>query len=128
MKTYYENNFATYSLFLDIVYVYYKSKLTITREAARVIVYDRLLFQNDTSYPVLCDITDVYYITQGARTYFALQGSLLAQAIAIVCKTTAKQFMAEYFIRVENPVIETRLFSNESLALDFLEHFKKNVL
>lgn len=128
MKTYYENDFATYSLFLDIVYVYYKSKLTITREAARVIVYDRLLFQNDTSYPVLCDITDVYYITQGARTYFALQGSLLTQAIAIVCKTTAKQFMAEYFIRVENPVIETRLFSNESLALDFLEHFKKNVL
>ena len=125
MNTYHENNYATYSLLLGIVYVYYKKDVVIDLEAAKEIVRDRLEFQDGRAYPVLCDITDVHYVAYEARTYLAFYGSQLTEHVALVCRQMGNYHMAEFFIGTDQPLQETQLFTNEAAALEFLETLKK---
>lgn len=125
MKTFFENSFATYSLTNNILYFYYKEGQLITLEAAQQIVRDRLRLQDHVSVPVLCNINDVLHADYKARNYLAHTGSLLTQAVALVCTNVQQRFMSAYFLDVCVPSVPTEIFSDEQSAFDFLNNYKK---
>jgi len=125
MKKSFENCYATYSLVDNILCVYYKKDQLITLPAAKKIVSDRLRLQDHISLPVLCNISDFQYANYAARNYLAHTGSLLTQAVAIVCADIEQRSMSTYFIDVCVPSVPTRVFLDEPSAFHFLNNYKK---
>ena len=128
MKKSFENSYATYSLVDNILCVYYKKDQLITLPAAKQIVRDRLRLQDHVSLPVLCNISDFLHANYAARNYLAHTGSLLTQAVAIVCTDIELQSMSTYFIDVCLPSVPTRVFLDEPSAFHFLNNYKKITL
>ena len=128
METYFENRFTTYSLVQDILYVYYKENQYITMAAAKTIVRDRLRLQDHISYPVLCNLTNIYYIDSYARRYLAHKGSLMTVAVALFCPDKSVSLMGTHYLHVSVPSVPTEIFSSEQKAFEYLKNFKKSYI
>ncbi len=124
MKTFYQNQYATYSIVQGILYVYYKHMEVIRLNAAQTIVKDRLRLQDDISLPVLYNIDGILHADYEARNYLAHSGSLLTKAAALLCSDLVHEYIGRYYIEVCKPLVPTRVFKDEQAALLFLENYK----
>mgnify|MGYP003644105130 CR=1 FL=1 len=70
MQSYFENDFTQYMLVDNIVHIIYKKGVIIDLQASKRIVRDRLMFQEERAYPVLCDIRQLRRVDKAARDYF----------------------------------------------------------
>lgn len=125
MKSFYQNDYASYELEHDILRVTYKKKI-IELTSAQQIVADRLRFQNHEHMLVLCDVNNVLYMTYEARLYLAQYGSNLITACALMCTDYPRECMAHFYIGVNLPNIPTEVFRNELSAMHYLRTFKKH--
>lgn len=124
MKTFYQNQYVTYSIVQGILYVHYKHMQVICLNAAQTIVKDQLRLQDDVSLPVLYNIDGILHADYEARNYLAHSGTLLTKAIALLCSNLVHEYMGHYFIEVCLPTVPTRVFTDEQEALLFLENYK----
>lgn len=124
----YQNKFASYSLIEDILCVHYKAGCIINLQAAKKIVKDRLRFQEEISFPILCNITDVLLMDFQALEYLAKYGSLHAQAVALVSYNTSHLYQGKFYTQVHKPTVPTEIFVEKAAALAYLNQFKKNIL
>lgn len=90
---------------------------------AEQIVRDRLLIQKEQAYPVLCDIRNVSFPDVKARKYLAIEGSLLTKAVAYVVVPYMSTHLTRFFIEVNQPLVPTRIFTEKSEALLYLQKF-----
>ena len=116
-----ENNLASYRMEKGILYVTYKENVTIFLKQAMEIVSQSLAFQEGKAYPILCNIKGVRGIGKDARTYLSMEGSVLIKALALVYKTPLSEILSKVYIK-ENPPIQTKMFMEETTALEFLSH------
>lgn len=128
MSTPFQNDFVTISMVQDILYVHYKQTEKIDLAAAKIIVRDRMRFQDQLALPILCDISEVKSIDLMARNYLANEGSDLTKAVALLYKDGAHHLMSSYYVDVCKPTVTTRIFNNEASALAFLNNYKKALL
>jgi hypothetical protein len=121
---YYENEYAQFWIEGGILFFDYKPNVVINLAAAHRIVADRIQMQNEKSYPVLCDIRGVVDSDKAARDYLAQSGSVLAKAVSIVTNQSVSLIMISFYLKICKPSVPTTIFTNESMALAFLETYK----
>lgn len=123
MQNYFENDFTRYMLVDNIVHVIYKKGAIINLQASKRIVKDRLMFQEERAYPILCDIRQLRKVDKAARDYLALEGSLLIKALAFIIEPPVTDVMTRFYLMTNHPEIPTASFREVSKALAFLGRF-----
>jgi hypothetical protein len=73
--SYFENEFAEYWIEEGILFFIYKPGISMTLEAAKRVVKDRLEVQKGESYPVFCDMRGIKDSDKPARDYLAKEGT-----------------------------------------------------
>ena len=120
MKVKHENDFAHYELKEDLVYITYKKGTVIDLNAAKEIVLDRIRFQEEKHYPVLCDIRAVHSMDYLARDYLTREGLVYITTLAILIKAGAIDLMTQLHHTSHRPAIRTGVFRKISEAKEFL--------
>lgn len=123
MQNYFENDFTQYMLVDNIVHIIYKKGVFIDLQASKRIVRDRLMFQEERAYPVICDIRQLRKVDKAARDYLALEGSLLIKALAFIIEPPVSDVMTRFYLMTNHPEIPTATFREISKALAYLGRF-----
>ncbi len=119
----FENKYAKFWIYGKILFFEYKSDLVIDLTAAQLIVADRIKFQNETAYPILCDFRVVMDLDKGARDYLAQSGSVLTKAVAILVHQKVSRAISSFYVTISKPSIPTKLFDDKAKALAFLSDY-----
>lgn len=119
-----ETDYAIFWLEDAILYCNYKAVVIKGYDMARRIVDDRLAFQNEQAYPILCDVRRIVDSDKIARDFLAQEGSTLAKAISFLVQPLKSQARAEFFVQNNKPLVPTGIFINESKAVEFLQPYK----
>ncbi|MDD5152066.1 MAG: hypothetical protein PHC28_16565 [Flavobacterium sp.] len=120
---FYENEFAQFWIANGILFFEYKPNTILDLEAAQHIVADRIHFQNEKSYPVLCDVRGIVNTDKSGRDYLAQSGSVLTKAVALIVNQQVSLTISNFYLRISKPSVPTQLFNNKEDALAFLEQF-----
>lgn len=120
---FFENNYATYKLVEEVMYVKYKP-IFLDLPEAMCIVKDRLELQKGQFMPVLCDIREIKEINKAARAYLSIEGSAFVKAVAFIVGSPISESLSSFYIHTNRPSIPTRSFNNVQEALRFLEAYK----
>ncbi|ASO06868.1 DUF7793 family protein [Arenibacter algicola] len=128
MQEFYENKYALYMLMDNIVHIIYKKGVEIDLGASKQIVRDRLMFQEERAYPVLCDIRQLRKVDKPARDYLALEGSQLVNALAFVIEPPVTDAMTQFYLKTNHPDIPTAAFRDLAKAVAYLGGFLSMVL
>ena len=86
-------------------------------------VRDRIRFQNEKVYPVLCDMRKLNIVEKQARDYLAGEGSYLAKAVALLVNELYSEKLSDIFIQNSKPSVPTRQFTSETKAIEFLSQY-----
>ena len=108
----------------DILNFVYKPNTTLDLEGAKAVVRTRLRFQNEISYPILCDVRHLKTASKAAREYLAKNGCLKALAVAIVMENAYSGTLYKAYVNISNPTVPTKGFNTISEALGFLNEYK----
>jgi hypothetical protein len=74
-----------------------------------------------TRRPVLVDLRGIHAQSRAARDYFnGPEASAKFQRVALLVESPLSRVIANFFLRVRSPLIETRLFTDEPLAREWL--------
>jgi hypothetical protein len=120
----YENEYAHFWIRNSILFFEYKPNVVVDLIAAQRIVADRIQIQNEKAYPVFCDIRGVVDSNKAARDYLAQSGSVLTKAVGLVTHRSVSQIITSFYLKIGKPSVPTKLFTDESAALAFLEAYK----
>lgn len=122
-ECHYENEFAQFWILNGILFVEYKPNVIIDLKVAQQIVADRMRIQNEKAYPILCDIRGVVDSDKAARDFLAQSGSLLTKAVSLVGHRNISLILTSFYLKICKPSVPTKLFTDESAALVFLETY-----
>ena len=118
-----DNEFAQFWIHNEILFFKYKPNVVINLTAAQRIVADRIQLQNGLSYPIFCDIRGIVDSDKAARDYLAQSGSILTKAVSLLGHQSISLSMISFYLKICKPSVPTKLFSDESAALVFLEKY-----
>lgn len=124
MYDYLENEFAEFWIDKGILFFVYKPFSLIDLNAAEKIVADRLKLQRENAYPIFCDTRGIKDSEKAARDYLAIEGSILAKAVALLVKPPITEAMTFFYIKKSKPVIPTKIFTDKEEALEFVESYR----
>lgn len=119
----YENEFAQFWIFDGILFFKYKPNTTIDIKVAQCVVTDRIHFQNERSYPVLCDIRGVVATEKSGRDYLAQSGSILTKAVGLIVHEKVLMTISTFYLEISKPAVPTQIFTKEDEALAYLKEF-----
>jgi hypothetical protein len=119
----YENDFARFWIADDILFFKYKPNTTIDIKVAQCVVTDRIHFQNERSYPVLCDIRGVVATEKSGRDYLAQSGSILTKAVGLIVHEKVLMTISTFYLEISKPSVPTQIFTKEDEALVYLKEF-----
>ena len=116
----FENRYAIYEDKGNTMYVTYKQGGFIDLVAAKTLVKDRLEFQKGKKYKLLVDFRAHFIMTATGRKYLAHEGSEGLTKVAIVYSSSVFWYFLDLYMRVARPLVETKIFKDESRALEWL--------
>lgn len=119
----FSNKYAEFWTRDGILFFIYKPNTHIDLKAAEIIVKDRIRFQNEKEYPILCDMRNLDSVEKAARDYLAEEGSYLAIAVALLVKELFSEKLSDIFLQTSKPSVPTRRFISETDAISFLKQF-----
>lgn len=119
----YENDYAYFSFKEDILFITYKPNITLNLKVAQLVVADRIRFQNEKSYLILCDIRGIVHSEKAGRDYLAHSGSLLIKAVSLLVHENVLLSMTTFYLQVSRPPVPTQIFTDEGRALAYLKSF-----
>lgn len=97
---------------------------SINLEIAKNVVRSRLDATEGQNYPILIKIKSIKGSTKEARDFLSSEkGSEGVIAAAIFVNSTLGNMLATFFIYLNKPRIPTKIFKDESKAIDWLEQF-----
>lgn len=102
----------------------YKPLLLLDYGTAKIVVNERIQYQQDTSYPILCDLGGIKDADKAARDYLANEGSSLLKAVAMVDSRAIIEALLRVYIRRSKPLVPTQLFGTRSEARHFLKTYR----
>jgi hypothetical protein len=120
---FYENEYAQFWIANGILFFEYKPNTILNLEVAQRVVADRIHFQNEKSYPVLCDVRGIVNTDKSGRDYLAQSGSVLTKAVALIVHQQVSLTISNFYLRISKPSVPTQLFNNKEDALAYLEQF-----
>ncbi|SHM89448.1 DUF7793 family protein [Flavobacterium chilense] len=120
---FYENDFAQFWITDGILFFEYKPNTTIDLRVAECVVTDRIQFQNEKAYPILCDIRGVVATEKAGRDHLAQSGSILTKAVALILHEKVSLIISTFYVEISKPSVPTQIFTKEDLALTYLKGF-----
>jgi hypothetical protein len=111
----------------DIIHFNYLPGTVITLEVAKEIVKQRLTYMDGTHYPILITGEGIRAMDKQSRDYFSKEGTEGVLAGAILVNSVYTEFFGNFFLRITQPEIPAKLFTDEKKALDWLKQFKPKV-
>lgn len=108
-----------------ILYFVYNPSTLINLKIAEKIVQQRIAFQNDISYPILCDLRNLKAADKAARDFLAIEGTYLATAVALLIDKNYSERLSAQFIKTSTPPVPVQKFFNIKDAVVFLSKYKK---
>lgn len=125
MKRTLSNEYATFWIEDGILFFIYHPAVVLDLVVAEKVVTDRLKFQEEKTYPVLCDTRGLKDTEKAARDFLAKEGSVLTSAVAFLVNPPVSKAMTDFYIKTNKPVTPTQVFSEKYDAVKFLEPFRK---
>ena len=120
---FYENEYAQFWIANDILFFEYKPNIILGLEVAKIVVADRIHFQNEESFPVLCDVRGIVNTDKSGRDYLARSGSVLTKAVGLIVNQKVSLTIGNFYLRINKPTVPTQLFTDKDDALAYLEKF-----
>ncbi|MEL1240353.1 DUF7793 family protein [Flavobacterium flavipallidum] len=120
---FYENEYAQFWIADSILYFKYKENTTIDLKVAQRVVADRIHFQNEISFPVLCDVRGVVGTKKAGRDYLAHRGSVLTKAVALLVHENVLHMISSFYLQISKPSVPTKIFTKEEEAILYLKSF-----
>lgn len=120
---FYENEYAQFWIANGILFFEYKPNTILDLEVAQNVVADRIHFQNENSFPVLCDVRGIVNTDKAGRDYLAQSGSLLTKAVALIVHQKVSLTISDFYLRISKPTVPTQLFNKQEDALVYLKQF-----
>lgn len=122
----FENDYVGIWIENDILFSNYKQQLSMDIDIAKQIVEDRIAFTNGKPYFILIDFTHLKSVTKEARDFMnnadgGLKGLLGG---AFVSNNVVATLFVNLFLKVSNPAIPAKFFTNKQDALDWLVKVK----
>lgn len=121
---FYENAYAQFWVSDSILYFKYKPNLILDLQVAKQVVADRISFQDERIFPILCDVRGIINSEKAGRDYLAHSGSLLTSAVGILVHEKVALAMSAFYLEISQPSVPTKIFKNEIEALEFLSTYK----
>ena len=118
---FYENEYAQFWIANGILFFEYKSNTILNLEVAKRVVADRIHFQNEKSYPVLCDVRGIVNTDKSGRDYLAQSGSVLTKSVALIVHKKVSATISNFYLSISKPSVPTQLFNNQEDALGYLK-------
>jgi len=116
-----ENEYATLWIEDGILFCKYKEGSRINIEAAKTIVDMKLSLLNGSKLPCYCDITGLKEADKMARDFIAKRIDSFLTKLALVAGNTVSRIIGDFFIGLDKPKIETKIFTDKQSALEFLK-------
>lgn len=110
-----------------ILFFVYKSCPVVTLKMAEKIVQDRINFQKDRSYPILCDLRRLHTVEKSARDYLAVQGTYMARALALIVDKHYSARLSAQYLKTSKPPVPTFEFTSILEAKEFLKPYRKKM-
>jgi hypothetical protein len=120
---FYENDYARFWIADGILFFEYKPNTIIDLKVAQSVVIDRVRFQNERSFPVLCDIRGVISTDKAGRDYLAQSGSILTQAVGLFVREKVSLVICTFYLQISKPAVPTKIFNKQDEALAYLKGF-----
>ncbi|MEO2127105.1 MAG: hypothetical protein ABGW91_02990, partial [Christiangramia sp.] len=80
----FKDKYAKFWIENGLLYFVYRPITVIDLRIAEHIVKERIRFQNEKEFPILCDMRQVKMVEKQARDYLAKEGSYLTKAVALL--------------------------------------------
>ena len=119
----YENQYTRFWIADGILFFVYKENVCIDRAAAQQIVSDRIHFQNEKSYPILCDIRTISCADKLGRDYLAQSGSVFTKAVALLTNQQVSLTISSFYLEISKPAVPTQVFIVQQEAIAFLQNY-----
>ncbi len=120
---FYENEYALFWVEQGILFFEYKPDVILDLSVAKRVVADRIQFQNEKSYPVLCDIRGIVDTDKSGRDYLAQSGSLLTKAVGLIVHQKVSLTISNFYLQISKPTVPTQLFSNKEAGIVYLKQY-----
>ncbi|HSD06395.1 hypothetical protein [Flavobacterium sp.] len=120
---FYENDYANFRIAEGILFFEYKPNTIINLKVAKRVVSDRIRFQNEKSFPVLCDVRGVIDTEKAGRDYLAQYGSLLTEAVGLLVDEKVILTISTFYLQISKPTVPTQIFTKKEDALVFLKKY-----
>lgn len=83
-------------------------------------------FYIDRKYPLLIDARGIRSITRDARNFFTTNGRQTnTLGFAIIIDSSVSKVVGNFFLGINKPAVPTKLFLDESNAVDWLSKLKE---
>jgi len=121
-----ETQDVIFSIEDEILHCSYKQQLEIDIETARRIIKDRVEFTEGKMYPILIDFSNMKAATKEARDYMNSPEGGLKGLIggAFLSKSVMATLFINLYIKVSNPAIPARFFTNKEEAISWLKKIR----
>jgi hypothetical protein len=116
--------YVQYEIIDDILYVTLQPGQVIDIDVARDLVKQRLEYIEGKSYPILLSGEGVKAINKDARDHLSKEGQKGVLAGAILVHSVYTEFFGNFYLRVNNAEVPSKLFTDKEKALEWLEQFK----
>lgn len=123
-KPFIEHKYGAFEIRNGILFGYYKPNLHITLEIAQYIVNTRLDYQPNIILPCVVNATTLEDVSREAREYFAKKGNYNLAAMSILSNSIISRVVGNFYLKVSQPNIPTKLFKTEKDAIKWLEKYK----
>jgi hypothetical protein len=110
-----------------ILHGQFAKDMNMNLEIAKQCVETRVNFTQHTSYPFLIDLRNVKTINKEAREYLGEEGSIYIKAGALLINSFLTKTLGNFFLAINTPKAPTKLFDNETKAIEWLKQFNNKV-
>jgi hypothetical protein len=113
-----------YSYYLedDILVLKYNTS-HVNFDLALKILDDKFSFLNNAKYLTLIDVSNVKFFDSKAKQLLASKRGIEGvEKCAIHTSSILEKVMVNFFLLIEKPQVETKLFSNYESAIEWLKH------
>lgn len=119
-----ETTYAKFWMTDGILIFIYKPIVLLDYLIAKTIVDERLSYQQETAYPVLCHLQGIQNSDKAARDYLANEGSALLKAVALVDKRAIARAFLPVYLERNRPLVPSQVFYDQEEAIEFLKAYR----
>jgi len=109
-----------------IIFTVFKKNTTLNLEISQQVVAARLKVSANKPTPIFIDLRNVHYTDTKARKYLATKEAVeCITAGAMLLDNEIMKLAGNIFIKIDQPLIPTKLFTDTDKALLWLQSYKQ---